>query len=307
MDPSESGLAFAALGEDLVLLSIRPRDGKLMTWGRIDLGLMGSELVRLAAAGRAGITGGRITVLDPTPTGDTELDAALLSLIDARFAPRPEPWVGLPRRASAFRQETPIRAPPSSDTAISQLPRVDRTTESAMANPRPVPATASLARWKRSNTASRWSSGIPGPESSTRSSTRPPALRTLTSTRLACPERREVDWLVPAQVPLPAAADSASPLLSALARKGWIRPSHPGSSLVPGVDVDRDQHPLAANGQPNQRIWVLGPLCEGATFYNNLVPSPGVYSRPVADAHRCAAAMLAAPSAASPRLNTLAL
>ena len=98
MDPSESGRAFAALGEDLFLLSIRPRDGKLMTRGRIDLGLMGSELVRLAAAGRAGIAEGRIAVLDGTPTGDTELDAALLSLIDARFAPRPEPWVGLPRR-----------------------------------------------------------------------------------------------------------------------------------------------------------------------------------------------------------------
>ncbi|MGH3189289.1 MAG: FAD/NAD(P)-binding protein [Streptosporangiaceae bacterium] len=121
---------------------------------------------------------------------------------------------------------------------------------------------------------------------------------TLASTRLASPERREVDWLVPAQVPLPAAADSASPLLSALARKGWIRPSRPGSRLVPGIDVDRDQHPLDASGQPNPRVWVLGPLCEGATFYNNLVPSPGVFSRPVADAHRCAAAMLAAPAPA---------
>jgi len=117
---------------------------------------------------------------------------------------------------------------------------------------------------------------------------------TLTSTRLASPARREVDWLVPAQVPLPAVADSASPLLSALARKGCIRPSRPGSAPVPGIDVDRDQHPLDATGRPDERIWVLGPLCEGATFYNNLVPSPGVYSRPVADAHRCAAAMLAA-------------
>ena len=117
---------------------------------------------------------------------------------------------------------------------------------------------------------------------------------TLTSTRLTRPEHREVDWLVPAQVPLPAVQDSASPLLSALARKGCIRPSQPGSRLVPGIDVDRDQHPLDATGQPNPRVWVLGPLCEGATFYNNLVPSPGVYSRPVADAHRCAAALLAA-------------
>jgi len=98
MDPSESGRAFAALGDDLLLLSSRPRDGKLMTWGRIDLGLMGSELVRLAAAGRAGIAEGRIVVLDRTATGDAELDVALLSLIDARFAPRPETWVGLPRR-----------------------------------------------------------------------------------------------------------------------------------------------------------------------------------------------------------------
>ncbi len=117
---------------------------------------------------------------------------------------------------------------------------------------------------------------------------------TLRSTRLGRPERREADWLVPAQVPLPGVDCSASPLLATLARKGWIRPSRPGSRLVPGIDVDRDQHPLDAAGRPNRRIWVLGPLCEGATFYNNLVPSPGVYSRPVADAHRCAAAMLAA-------------
>ncbi len=121
---------------------------------------------------------------------------------------------------------------------------------------------------------------------------------TLTSTRLGVPEQRDADWLVSAQVPLPAVGCSASRLLGALARRGWIRPSRPGSALVPGIDVDRDQHPLAADGRSHQRIWVLGPLCEGATFYNNLVPSPGVYSRPVADAHRCAAAMLAARATA---------
>jgi uncharacterized NAD(P)/FAD-binding protein YdhS len=115
---------------------------------------------------------------------------------------------------------------------------------------------------------------------------------TLTSTVLAVAERRDADWLLPAQVPLPAVDASASPLLSSLARRGWIRRSAPGCRHLPGIDVDSDQHPLAADGTPNQRIWVLGPLCEGATFYNNLVPSPGVYSRPIADAHRCATAML---------------
>ena len=98
MDPSVSGSALAALGEDLFLLSIRPRDGKLMTRGRIDSALMASELIRLAAAGRAWIAEGRIVARDRTATGDAELDAALLSLAGAAVPPRPETWVGLPRR-----------------------------------------------------------------------------------------------------------------------------------------------------------------------------------------------------------------
>jgi hypothetical protein len=101
MDPSLSGstlAALATLGDDLFVLSIRPRDGKLMTRGRIDFALMASELIRLAAAGRARITEGRIAAQDRTSTGDAELDAALLSLAGAPFPPRPETWVGLPRR-----------------------------------------------------------------------------------------------------------------------------------------------------------------------------------------------------------------
>jgi hypothetical protein len=97
MDPPASGPALAALGEDLFLLSIRARDGKLMTRRRIDSALMGSELVRLAAAGRAWISEGRIAVRDRAATGDTELDAALAGLAGAPFPPRPETWVGLPR------------------------------------------------------------------------------------------------------------------------------------------------------------------------------------------------------------------
>jgi hypothetical protein len=98
MDPSVSSPALAALGDDLFVLSIRARDGKLMTRGRIDSALMASELVRLAAAGRAWIEGGRIAARDRTATGDAELDAALLSLAGAAYPPRPETWVGLPRR-----------------------------------------------------------------------------------------------------------------------------------------------------------------------------------------------------------------
>jgi len=120
---------------------------------------------------------------------------------------------------------------------------------------------------------------------------------TITSTRLAAPCSLEADWLVVGHVALPSVDKSESPLISALYRKGWIRPHRPDSGHVHGIDVDPDQHPLDAQGRPQRRVWVLGPLCEGATFYNNLVPSPGVHSRPVFDAHRCATAMFAAAEA----------
>ena len=116
---------------------------------------------------------------------------------------------------------------------------------------------------------------------------------TISSSQLAIPHSREADWIVSAHVPLPAVGSSANPLLSALHRNGWIRRHRPDSRHVHGIDVDRDQHPVNAQGRPDRRLWVLGPLCEGATFYNNLVPSPNVYSRPVHDAHRCVAAMFA--------------
>ena len=84
------------LGEDLVLLSIRPDNGTIATKSRLGYGLRGSELVRLAASGRAGITGDRIVVLDGQPTGDEQLDAALASLAGVRRPPRPKTWVGHP-------------------------------------------------------------------------------------------------------------------------------------------------------------------------------------------------------------------
>jgi uncharacterized NAD(P)/FAD-binding protein YdhS len=117
---------------------------------------------------------------------------------------------------------------------------------------------------------------------------------TIASSQLGTPYARAVDWIVAAKVAPPAVESSASPLISALYRKGRIRPHRPDSRYVQGVDVDRDQHPVDAQGRIDRRLWLLGPLCEGATFYNHLVPSPDVYSRPVFDAHRCVAEMYAA-------------
>ncbi len=119
---------------------------------------------------------------------------------------------------------------------------------------------------------------------------------TIASTQLAVPHVREVDWLVHGYVPAPAVESSASPLIAALYRDGWLRPHRPASRHVHGVDVDAQHHPLDRAGRSDQRLWVLGPLCEGAVFYTNLVPSPDTYSRPLFDAHRIVAEMFAAGS-----------
>src|SRR5580698_9200130 len=79
------------LGEDLVLLAIRP-NGVIGTGAKLQYGLSGSELVRLAALGRVSIQDGRIVVLDHTPTGDLLLDEALASMHD--WVHDAQAWVG---------------------------------------------------------------------------------------------------------------------------------------------------------------------------------------------------------------------
>lgn len=87
-----------SLGEDLVLLSVSPADGRIATAQKIGFGLMGSELVRLAAAGRITIESNRVVVRDRAPCGDPELDAALDSMAGVRRGVRPKTWVSHPRR-----------------------------------------------------------------------------------------------------------------------------------------------------------------------------------------------------------------
>ena len=81
-----------------MLLSVSPSSGRIMTKQKIDYGLMGAELVRLAAAGRVDIEAGRVVVRSTAPTGDPRLDEALASLGESRRPPKAERWVGHPRR-----------------------------------------------------------------------------------------------------------------------------------------------------------------------------------------------------------------
>jgi hypothetical protein len=88
----------STLGDDLVLLSVSQGGGRIGAPAETAVGLMGSELVRLAAAGRIDITSARITVTDATQTGEAEADAALAGLAAQRRPPRATAWCARPRR-----------------------------------------------------------------------------------------------------------------------------------------------------------------------------------------------------------------
>jgi hypothetical protein len=97
------------LGEDVLLLALR-ENGTVAAAEKMRFALAGSELVRLAEAGRVEIVKGRIVVLDPEPTQDPLsdslpdplLDAALASIRTAKRPPRAKDWVA--GRAGMTRQ-----------------------------------------------------------------------------------------------------------------------------------------------------------------------------------------------------------
>ncbi|WP_034262721.1 GOLPH3/VPS74 family protein [Actinospica robiniae] len=81
-------------GRGIVLLALAP-NGRLIVWDRLRFALAGSELVRLAAAGRIDLVDGRIEVLAAAESdpGDEMLRVALDSIRRAEAAPRVEAWV----------------------------------------------------------------------------------------------------------------------------------------------------------------------------------------------------------------------
>lgn len=85
------------LSEDLLLLALDAGRGRGL--GRaylISYGLMGADLVRLAARGRIDIIDDQIVVRSLAPTGDGQLDAALARIGEPASPPRPGDWVQRP-------------------------------------------------------------------------------------------------------------------------------------------------------------------------------------------------------------------
>lgn len=119
----------------------------------------------------------------------------------------------------------------------------------------------------------------------------------LSSTQLGRTHTVAADWLAHTSSPQPDIQDTLSDLLLDLSGTGRIQ-RHRDTASGHGVDITPAQHPRDADGTVDEQIWILGPLTEGATFYNHYVPSPGSSSRALVDAHRCVTAMLDAAAGA---------
>jgi hypothetical protein len=69
-----------------------------------------------------------------------------------------------------------------------------------------------------------------------------------------------------------------------LLSRGVLTRFNARNPLVPGINIDRDHHPIGADGTRDDRIWILGTLCEGPTYYNGFLTAAGKFDRSVHDA-----------------------
>jgi len=110
---------------------------------------------------------------------------------------------------------------------------------------------------------------------------------TLSSTRLQQPSTVCFDVLVRAKLDSFYPERDRSPLVANLLKQQIIRPYRNGDFHPGGIDVNRAQNVIAANGQVQPNFWALGNPTEGANFYTFILPRPLVNSRSIQDAGRC--------------------
>jgi len=111
----------------------------------------------------------------------------------------------------------------------------------------------------------------------------------LSSTSLRVQHEVFADWIYMGATSRLKTLTHDSFIVGAMARRGSLRRLRPDSSVVYAVDIDRSFHPISSMGIADERVWIMGLLCEGATFYNGYVTSPCKFVRSQYDADRAIA------------------
>lgn len=103
----------------------------------------------------------------------------------------------------------------------------------------------------------------------------------LASTALRRTSRVQADVLVKAFLDLPELDHRVDPLIGSM--RGWVA-LHPADARY--INLDRNGHPFTNGGDICRALAVFGPPAEGASYYNNYVLWPGVWSRVLTDIDR---------------------
>jgi hypothetical protein len=110
----------------------------------------------------------------------------------------------------------------------------------------------------------------------------------------------EVDDLISARNAHSGLSLNRSGLIDDLLRQGLIKAAHPYPA--DGIAVDASNRALHRDGSVQPRLWVLGPMAEGSTFYNHYVPTPDPACKAPLDARDAVLACLEALQACTPEL-----
>jgi uncharacterized NAD(P)/FAD-binding protein YdhS len=111
------------------------------------------------------------------------------------------------------------------------------------------------------------------------------------STRLTLPHGERCQHAIAGFLDAPSVGRTTSRLIANLFRAGRLRVFRP-EDAGEGVDVDRHAHPLDQRNRPAHRLWVLGPLTEGARYFTHYLPSPKSRYRAFEDAESCVCAIV---------------
>lgn len=77
---------------------------------------------------------------------------------------------------------------------------------------------------------------------------------------------------------------NSSLLINSMYNKGIIKEYRTNTLNSLTIDVDEKYHPISMHGIANKKIWIMGLLNEGVTFYNGYVTSPNKFIRSQYDA-----------------------
>jgi hypothetical protein len=133
----------------------------------------------------------------------------------------------------------------------------------------------------------------PPPEERPAPGSAPGGRTRIASTAFERPYIAEADVVIRGRLGDPRIDGSASDLLSRLYANGRVSQFRYGAVTVGSIDLTSDSHPIALDGEPQNRLWMFGVLTEGIRHFTQYLPSPKSRIRAFEEIGGCVGQILA--------------